>query len=91
MSRQLTDTLKNPDGTTLNNAEFELVATVSTSADIVKGASSTFSTNGSGLYDVTVEDGTYAVFVTHDNTKIALGSITVTTGSASTINSLLNA
>lgn len=75
----------------MNNVEFEVVATVTTGADIVKGSNSTFSTNGSGLYDVTLEDGTYTVLVTIDDTKITLGSITVTTGSAETINNLLNA
>jgi ATP-dependent protease ClpP protease subunit len=90
MARQVTGTLKAPDGTVLANQTILLVAITSTAPTVIKGAKSYFTSDGSGLYDLTVQNGFYRVAAESESGgDVALGKIYIQAGTAIDLPTLL--
>ena len=91
MSKQVTGILKTPGGEILASQSLSLVAIRSTPPGIIKGSTVSFSTDGAGLYDVTVENGYFRVTAESESGgDIALGSIYIDGGAPSDLPTLLS-
>ncbi len=89
MTRQITGVLKKPDGQTLNNTEVILTAISSTDPAMIETAETSFTTDGAGVYDVTVENGYYRVMKSDGVSRYIVGNILVEDGAAITLPELL--
>lgn len=90
MSRQITGTLRNPDGTVLGSQTIRFISLRNSSPSILKSITEDFSTAVDGSYDVTVENGTYSAHLISDNSPaLLLGEIAVEDGTAIDLVALL--
>lgn len=95
MARTIAGTLNVPDTGPLANAEIFFVAKRNEATKILQGVSSVITTNGSGDYSQSIEDGYYAVSLRFDDGsgnqlhRYALGEVFIQTGDAITLNALL--
>ncbi|GAB2191782.1 hypothetical protein MAH1_33900 [Sessilibacter sp. MAH1] len=85
----LQGTLLLPNGTPLANANIILIADRNEGANIVKGVSSEFSTNASGVYSQLVEPGLYSVKLEHQQRTRTLGKIFIDPTTNSSLEVLL--
>lgn len=92
MSRQITDTLRRPDGSAYANVTVRFVAD-QTSADdgsVVQHSDSTAATDASGALSVELQNGVYLVYV--DGARpLYLGKATITDGGPATLAEVLGA
>lgn len=92
MSRQITDTLKRPDGSAYADVTVRFVAD-QTSADdgsVVQHSDSTTTTDASGALSVELQNGVYLVYV--DGARsLYLGKATITDGDPATLAEVLGA
>lgn len=92
MSRQITDTLKRPDGSAYANVTVRFVAD-QTSADdgsVVQHSDSTTTTDESGALSIELQNGVYLVYV--DGARsLYLGKATITDGDPATLAEVLGA
>lgn len=85
----LQGTLLLPNGTPLANANIILIADRNEGANIVKGVSSEFSTNASGVYSQSVEPGLYSVKLEYQQRSRTLGKIFIDPTTNSSLEVLL--
>ncbi len=85
----LQGTLLLPNGTPLANANIILIADRNEGANIVRGVSSEFSTNASGVYSQSVESGLYSVKLEHQQRTRTLGKIFIDPTTNSSLEVLL--
>lgn len=85
----LQGTLLLPNGAPLANANIILIADRNEGANIVKGVSSEFSTNASGVYSQSVEPGLYSVKLEHQQRTRTLGKIFIDPTTNSSLEVLL--
>lgn len=95
MARTLAGTLNVPDTGPLANAEIYFVAKRNEATKILQGVSSVITTDSSGEYSQSIEDGYYAISIRYDDGsgnqlhRYPLGEVFVESGSEITLNALL--
>ena len=90
MSRQVTGTLRAPDGTVVPNATIVVVSDRSEeTTEVIRGSFYVFSTNGAGFYDVTLVNGFYRVYREITGGQLHMGYILVETDVAISLTDLL--
>jgi len=90
MSRQVTGTFTDPNGSTITFTKLIFTAVNSSVTDLPKGTTETVYTNTSGVYDVTLIDGVYDIDIYYkEGPVVRLGRVTIETGSAVDIPNLL--
>lgn len=92
MSRQITDTLRRPDGSAYANVTVRFVAdqTSADSGSVVQHSDSTTTTDESGALSVELQNGVYLVYVV-DGRSLYLGKATITDGDPATLAEVLGA
>ena len=82
MARQITGILKNPDGSAMASTQVTLTAFNVTPPSIPTRSFYNFTTDGTGAYDETIENGQYRVTLLIGTRAVYLGNATVTTDAA---------
>jgi hypothetical protein len=91
MTRRVTGTLIGPTGTAVASATLQFIAQATSASGVPIGVSAQTTTSEVGVYDATLQAGSYQIFLCRGTVTTPLGSAVVTDGAAITLPGLLQA